>query len=494
MLYLVHSMKWLHMLKNWKRLNQSLFILFMIILSTGLSFANPSEKYALVIGNSTYKDGKLKNPAHDASLMAKTLKKVGFKLIGNRAHTNLNRQQMQLKIIDFGDQLKISKGVGLFYFAGHGVQIGGVNYLIPIGADMTREAFVKVYGVPVDAVLSQMEVAQNKLNLMVLDACRNNPFASSYRSATRGLKVQNAPSGTLILYATRPGEVSLDGVGYNSPFTKALTKNMKKEGLKIEEVIRETSKEVEKYTNGNQTPWQEGFVREQFYFVKPTVKKKVCPKGSKLVHKKCVIQKVTCPSGSVMQNNQCIASLNCPKGSIERNGQCVAQIRCPKGSYFKKESGCVFDNASTTSPITSTHTHRSQKKPIENIMDSLVSSSPRNKNPSLSIDSVSPPPSYLKSIPSFTWWGLGLGVIGHIANFTNASTTILNMSFASTLIGYTSTGIGLGAGIYYYGQSAKKFKNRSLSTIQLTYEAMKRSTLETTLPPIQTIQFWKGTF
>ncbi|MBM4290479.1 MAG: caspase family protein [Deltaproteobacteria bacterium] len=233
-----------------------------------LAHAAPAseEKFALVVGNGAYDEGRLVNPAQDALLMGETLKALGFTLVGGRAHTDLKKDELSLHIIELGDQLKRTRGVGLFYFAGHGMQIEGQNYLIPVGAKLDREEFIRIYGVSMEEVMGQMESAQNRLNLIILDACRNNPFTSAYRSATRGLKLQSAPGGTMILYSTRPGKVSLDGDSANSPFTRALTQQMRQPGLKLEEVMRQTINEVERETKGQQTPWQEGFVRESFSF------------------------------------------------------------------------------------------------------------------------------------------------------------------------------------------------------------------------------------
>jgi uncharacterized caspase-like protein len=225
-----------------------------------------NEKFALVVGNGAYTEGPLANPTQDAVLMGQTLKSLGFTLIGGKAHTNLKKEELSLHIIELGDQLRRTRGVGFFYFAGHGMQIEGQNYLIPVGAKLDREEYIRIYGVSMEEVMNQMESAQNRLNLIVLDACRNNPFTSAYRSATRGLKLQSAPGGTMVLYSTRPGKVSLDGDSRNSPFTLALTQQMRKPGLNLEEVMRATINEVERETKGQQTPWQEGFVRESFSF------------------------------------------------------------------------------------------------------------------------------------------------------------------------------------------------------------------------------------
>ena len=141
------------------------------------------KRVALVIGNSVYKDSPLRNPVNDARVMTATLESFGFKVF---AGENLNQKDMKIIIRDFGQQIK-SSGVGLFYYAGHGIQSNGRNYLIPIGADITKEQDIELEAVDAGYALAEMEAAQNRMNIVILDACRNNPFGRSYRSASRGL-------------------------------------------------------------------------------------------------------------------------------------------------------------------------------------------------------------------------------------------------------------------------------------------------------------------
>ena len=236
-----------------------------------INSAIAQERYALIIGNSDYQTSPLKNPENDARLMGETLREVGFKLIGEEAHTNLNKEQMLEQILAFNRTLRRSKAIGLFYFAGHGVQIEGENYLIPINAPLDDAEVSRIYSVSLGEVLRGMESAHNEMNLIILDACRDNPFKGRSRSLTRGLKLVSAPSGTLIWYATRPGEVAADGDGEHGPFTQALTDSIKISGRDADEVLRATINKVESQTNRTQTPWQEGFLRKEFYFTPPKV-------------------------------------------------------------------------------------------------------------------------------------------------------------------------------------------------------------------------------
>ena len=148
------------------------------------------RRIALIIGNGTYAQGSLTNPVNDARDIAATLRQAGFEVLHGE---NQNRRQMRELIRQFGEKIR-NGGVGLFYFAGHGVQVNNTNFLLPIGAEITKETEVEDESVSVNFVLAQMEDARNKLNIVILDACRNNPFARSVRSESRGLAVTRSAS------------------------------------------------------------------------------------------------------------------------------------------------------------------------------------------------------------------------------------------------------------------------------------------------------------
>jgi hypothetical protein len=224
------------------------------------------KRVALVIGNSAYKDSPLINPANDARDMASKLTSLGFsvdKLL------NANYRQMTKAIQDFGKKLRGENTVGLFYFAGHGVQVNGSNFLLPVSYNIETEADIEFEAVNAARVLSQMESAENNLNLMILDACRNNPFARSFRSSTRGLAKMQAPSGSMILYATSPGDVAADGSGRNGLFTEKLMSMMDKKGLKIYDVFHQTANAVSNASGRQQIPYIEGVILGDFYFNAP---------------------------------------------------------------------------------------------------------------------------------------------------------------------------------------------------------------------------------
>ena len=162
--------------------------------------ADPERRIALVIGNSAYKSAPLRNPAKDAQSMSAVLRGLGFEVTLVK---DASLRQMQQAILAFGQKLQ-QGGVGLFYYAGHGLQSRGQNYLIPVDAEIDSEAAVRVAAVPVDLVTDQMGDAANRINLIILDACRNNPFERSLRGGSRGLAAVDAARGTLIAYAPHP--------------------------------------------------------------------------------------------------------------------------------------------------------------------------------------------------------------------------------------------------------------------------------------------------
>ncbi len=225
------------------------------------------QRIALVIGNGAYskKIGVLGNPINDAALMAESLRELNFEV---SSYTDLDQRGMRRAIRDFGKKLDQAgkEGVGLFYFAGHGVQTQGTNYLIPVGAEIKTEADMAIEAVPADGVLAQMEYAGPAVNIIILDACRNNPFDRGFRSSTNGLARMDAPTGSLVAYSTAPGEVAADGEGRNSPYTRALAQAMRAPGSKLEEVFKTVRIKVMERTAGTQVPWESSSLTGDFYF------------------------------------------------------------------------------------------------------------------------------------------------------------------------------------------------------------------------------------
>ena len=228
--------------------------------------ARAAERVALVVGNSAYERiSPLRNPVNDATLVADTLRRLGFDVLEK---TDATQQELKSAIRDFGRRLRTagSDAVGLFYFAGHGVQSGEHNYLVPLGAPIEEEADLEFEAVPARWVLGRMEAARNALNVVILDACRNNPYKSSFRTGSRGLSRIDAPTGSLIAYSAGPGSVAVDGKGRNSPYTLALVDALEVSGLKVEEVFKRVRNSVLKETAERQTPWEESSLRGDFYF------------------------------------------------------------------------------------------------------------------------------------------------------------------------------------------------------------------------------------
>ena len=227
------------------------------------------KRIALVIGNSAYQNvARLDNPKNDAKLMAETLGGLGFMLIGNGAQVDLDKAAFDDVLQKFGNQL-VGADVALFYYAGHGIQVRGSNYLVPVNANPAREADVLLQMVDTALVLAAMEGSGTKLNMVLLDACRNNPFGGrGLRATASGLAQMRAPEGTLISYATQPGNVALDGAGGNSPYTKALSQTIRKAGLDIFQTFNEIGLAVMQATGNEQQPWVSASpIKGTFHFV-----------------------------------------------------------------------------------------------------------------------------------------------------------------------------------------------------------------------------------
>lgn len=236
-----------------------------LLLAAGLFLPRAShadQRVALVIGNSAYDQAPLRNPVNDARAMAAVLREVDFDVT---LIENADRHALQRAALDFGSKLT-ADSVGLFYFAGHGMQVRGVNYLIPIGTKVASEDEVEVEAVDVNYVLARMATAKNRFNIVILDACRNNPFERMFRSGNTGLAAISAPRGTLIAYATAPGSLAADGAGANGLYTGQLVAALKTPNLTLEQTFKRTRAEVVTLSSGRQTPWESSSVIGDFVF------------------------------------------------------------------------------------------------------------------------------------------------------------------------------------------------------------------------------------
>jgi len=220
------------------------------------------KRLALVIGNASYKVGPLLNPRNDADDVSRVLRSTGFEVIDLRDAT---LAQMRTSVRQFGERL-MSNDVGLVYYSGHGIEVKGRNYFIPVNADIKASDEVADQALDVSLILAKMDTAKKGVNILIVDACRDDPFGRSFRSSSKGLATMDAPQGTLIAYATAPGSVAADGTGRNSPFTKHLVRAMQVPNTPIELMFKEVRRAVREETKNQQTPWENSSLIGNFYF------------------------------------------------------------------------------------------------------------------------------------------------------------------------------------------------------------------------------------
>jgi uncharacterized protein (TIGR02145 family) len=246
-----------------KKVVLSSVLMALCILTFSQTTQQPQKKIALVIGNGNYNFSILANPENDAKAMKDALLNVGFSVI---EYENLNQIQMKKAIDDFGDKLR-SNEVGLFFYAGHGIQSKGYNYLIPVDAVLKSEEDVEFNCVEANRILAKMEASGSKVNIVILDACRNNPFERSWtRAATgRGLALMDAPFGTLIAYSTAPGKTASDGSGKNSPYTSAILESIKIPNITIIQMFQNVRSIVSQKSSKQQIPWESTSMTGDFY-------------------------------------------------------------------------------------------------------------------------------------------------------------------------------------------------------------------------------------
>lgn len=229
-------------------------------------------KYALIIGNSNYQSGKssLKNPANDAKLMAQSLQKLGFDI---KQFTDLDRAGMVTAVQAFADQLP--KGAtSVVFYSGHGMQIGGASYLLPVDMVVTSESAVALRAYPLKRLLERVSASKSSVNIVILDACRDNPFqptpAVRYRNFRNlGLGPVVAPRGTFVAYSTSPGQLAADGADANSVYTSTLASALLEPQASLQTIFRKVGDQVRKKTLDDQIPWFESSISEDYYFLPP---------------------------------------------------------------------------------------------------------------------------------------------------------------------------------------------------------------------------------
>ena len=212
---------------------------------------SPEPRTALIIGNAAYQQSPLANPVNDATDMAQALRGAGFNVI---LKTDADQRGLREGVRAFTDALKRNGGVGLFFYAGHGAQLSGENYILPVGDPIRNEADLRNRGVTAAEVVDAMASSRQGLNIVVLDACRDNPVVRG-PNTTRGLSRIDSNASLFVSFSTSPGAVALDGSGRNSPYTKHLTQAISAASLSIEETFKRTLKGVYQETKGQQTPW-----------------------------------------------------------------------------------------------------------------------------------------------------------------------------------------------------------------------------------------------
>jgi uncharacterized caspase-like protein len=249
------------MANNSARLSVCLAILASCLLA-GPLLAQQPQKVALVVGNGNYRSvTHLANPTNDADLIASKLNSLGFSVVGGNAQNNLDLAGFKSVLVQFSTQAA-SADVALFYYAGHGVQVDGVNFLVPTDSNpINGVSDVPTQMIDASTVLDGLDRANSRLKIMILDACRNNPFASrgllanGLADMTSGLAAMQSPQGTVIWYATQLGKTAQDGTGNNGPFALAIAHNIDTPGQDIYAVFNKTALEVMRTTNPQQIPW-----------------------------------------------------------------------------------------------------------------------------------------------------------------------------------------------------------------------------------------------
>ena len=225
----------------------------------------PDQRVALVIGNSNYQTApKLANPGNDAQSVAQLLNSAGFEVT---QATDLSRSEMVRAVQDFSDKVAIRGpgAVAMIYYAGHGVQLAGENYLLPVDAKISSPSDLDGNSLRLVDVMGTLESIPSRMRIVVLDACRNNPFPE-INDAGRGLAIVDAPRGSIVGYSTAPGMEAQDGDGNHSPYTSAFLNVAREPNLPIEQLFKRVRLEVNNRTDGRQTPWESSSLTSDFYF------------------------------------------------------------------------------------------------------------------------------------------------------------------------------------------------------------------------------------
>jgi len=236
-------------------------LIILILLLNLINLCYGQNRLALLIGNASYTGNGLRNPLNDAADLSRILQNLGFSVT---LKSDANQRQMEEAINGFSSQIQ-NGDVVLFFYSGHGTQVDGENYLIPVNELIESEADCKYKAVNANWLMEKLEKA--RINIIILDACRDNPFRG-VRSGSKGMASMSAkPGGTYIVFATAAGQTAADGQGRNSPFTESLIKNLTLPDLKLEDVIKQVTRDVMQKTSRRQVPWTSGNLTDDFYFL-----------------------------------------------------------------------------------------------------------------------------------------------------------------------------------------------------------------------------------
>jgi len=257
-----------------------LLIFYLIFMPAVHAYEEVLPRYALIIGNADYAFAALKNPVNDATDMASKLRKLRYKV---SIALNQNPAQLRRSVKKFYDSIMENNAISLLYYAGHAIQAESVNYLIPVNAGITSYKKMKSVSLSLNEVFRELRQSPSKQNILILDACRNNPFKPPIGDNSRGIEIKDrqllnissglapveAPTGTLIAYATEPGNTASDGEGENGTYTAALLRHIGKAET-AEALFKEVRKDVLDATDERQTPWEHSSLIDKFYFMPPS--------------------------------------------------------------------------------------------------------------------------------------------------------------------------------------------------------------------------------
>ena len=251
-------------------ITQSIFLSFFLF--SIASVASETNRYALVIGNASYKIGELDNPLNDAKDISRYLDELDFSVT---TLLDAGSEDMKSAINDFYRKIKNDNAASVFYYAGHAMQINNVNYLLPVDVNVSSEGALLTSSVSLNFLLKTLHQAESRENILILDACRNNPFAVLNNGSTsrvvKGLAPVEAPPGTFVAYSTEPGRVASDGKGRNGTYTKHLLRHIKT-AEDIEAMFKSVRKDVMRETNQRQIPWEHSSLYSTFLFKKNDAK------------------------------------------------------------------------------------------------------------------------------------------------------------------------------------------------------------------------------